>query len=94
MTGIECLGVLGMTLFESNARLKELLTRDNLRLVSAPVIYFMSAQWLVSYPVRITISWTFVVIPFALLAVLVGLVAGLQTIRAASTSPVDHLKDD
>ncbi len=113
---IACLGVLGMTLFENNARLKEvsirkvlgatvfslvgLLTRENFRLlaisllVSAPVIYFLSSQWLASYPVRIALSWTFVAIPFTLLAVLVGLVAGFQTISAASTNPVDHLKDD
>jgi putative ABC transport system permease protein len=113
---IASLGILGMTLFEANARVKEIsirkvlgasvlnlvriLSRDHIRvviiamLIAAPVIYFVARQWLVKYPVRITLSPMFFLVPFGIIAVLVTLTSCFQTIKAANTNPVNHLKDE
>jgi putative ABC transport system permease protein len=113
---IACLGILGMTLFEANARLKEisirkvlgasgaslvaLLSRDNLRLVilssvvAMPLIYFSASEWLSRYPVKIEISGLFFLIPMGALLLMVMLTSSFQTIKAANTNPVDHLKNE
>jgi len=113
---IACLGILGMTLFEANARLKEisvrkllgaspaslvaLLSRGHLRvillsaLVATPVIFFVSRQWLSTYPVRIDVSALVVLVPLMLTIVMVILTSGIQTVKAANTNPVDHLKNE
>lgn len=113
---LACLGVLGMTLFEVNSRMREisirkvlgasvtnligLLTKDNFRLlllsvfVAAPMIYFLATRWLNAYPVRIPFSWTHVVVPFLVLAALIGTTAILQTLKGALTNPADHLKHE
>lgn len=113
---IACLGILGLTLFEMNARLKEisirkvlgataanlvrLLSKEYFKLVlmatliSAPVVYYSASEWLKNYPVRIEISGWFFVWPLIVMVVLVSIASGLQTIKAASTNPVDHLKGE
>ena len=113
---IGCLGILGITLFEANARIKEisirkvlgasaaslvaLLSRDNVRLVliasiiSTPLIYYISSEWLSIYPVRIDISPLFFLIPLGTILLVVGVTSSFQTIKAAHTNPVDHLKND
>jgi putative ABC transport system permease protein len=113
---IGCLGILGMTLFETSARQKEisirkvlgasaasligLLSRDNVRLIllsafiAAPLIYFIAHKWLSNYPMRIDISPMFFIIPLATLFLLVAFVSSFQTIKAASTNPTDHLKNE
>jgi putative ABC transport system permease protein len=113
---IACLGILGMTLFEANARLKEIsirkvlgasvlnlvriLSRDHIRvvviamLIAAPLIYFVARQWLIKYPVRIALSPMFFLVPFGIIAILVTLTSCFQTIKAANTNPVNHLKDE
>ena len=113
---IACLGILGMTLFEANARLKEisirkvlgasgaslvaLLSRDNIRLVilsaliAIPLIYVITKEWLSTYPVRIEISYLFFLIPLAVILLMVMLTSSFQTIKAANTNPVDHIKHE
>jgi putative ABC transport system permease protein len=113
---IGCLGILGMTLFEANARLKEisirkvlgasaanlvaLLSRENVKLVitasviSMPLIYVITREWLSSYPVRISISpWLFLV-PFVTIVLMVLSASSIETIKAANANPVDHLKNE
>ena len=113
---IACLGILGMTLFESNARLKEisirkvlgasaanvvaLLSKDNIRYIALsavlaiPVIYFTAMEWLSTYPVRIQLSLVFFLVPVVVILSLVMATASFQTIRAATSNPVDHLKHE
>jgi putative ABC transport system permease protein len=111
-----CLGILGMTLFEANARLKEisvrkvlgattsslvvLLSRDNIRLVvvsafiSIPVIYFVTREWLATYPVSIEITSAIFLIPIFSILVMVLSTSAIETIKAANANPVDHLKNE
>lgn len=113
---IACLGILGITLFEANARIKEisirkvlgasvsslvaLLSRDHVRivllstLVAVPLIYFLANEWLSTYPVRIEISSLFIIVPVGVILTMVIITSGFQTLKAASTNPVDHLKHE
>jgi putative ABC transport system permease protein len=113
---LACLGILGISLFEANARLKEisirkilgasvvnlvaLLSKDNMKMVllscllATPVIYFVSRNWLSTYPVRIQLSPIVFVIPLAVLLAVVFLMSIVQTAKTALTNPVDHLKND
>ena len=113
---LACLGVLGITLFETNARLKEisirkvlgatvanlvtLLSRAHLRVViissvvSIPLIFFLANGWLAGYPVRIELSlWVFI-IPLVVILLLVGLTSSFQTLKAANSNPVNHLRNE
>ncbi len=77
-----------------------LLSRDNARLVllstviATPLIYFIAREWLSSYPMRIEISSMFFLIPLIIILLLVAATSSFQTIRAANTNPVDHLKNE
>ena len=105
-----------MTLFESNARLKEvsirkvlgasaasvvaLLSKDNIRFIALsavlaiPVIYFTAMEWLSTYPARIHLSVVFFLVPVGVILSLVMVTASFQTIKAAISNPVDHLKHE
>lgn len=113
---VACLGILGMTLFEANARLKEisirkllgasvtnlltLLSKNYFRLVAVsslialPVIYLAATAWLKDYPVRINVPWIIFLAPIVVIVLLVVITSAFQTIRAAQTNPVDHLKNE
>ena len=84
----------------SAASLIGLLARDNVRLIllstvmSVPLIYFIAQKWLSNYPMRIDVSPMFFVIPLAILLLLVAFVSSVQTIKAANTNPIDHLKNE
>jgi putative ABC transport system permease protein len=113
---IASLGVLGMTLFEMNTRLKEisirkvlgasvvglvvLLSRTNFRLIvissalAAPLIYYLSKEWLSTYPSRIEFTPWLTFVPLFIVTIVVMLVSGIQTIKAAESNPVDHLKNE
>jgi len=113
---IACLGILGLTLFETNARLKEisirkvlgatgtnlvaLLSKDYFKLVliatviSVPIIYYTTSEWLKNYPSRVAISGWFFVWPLIVMVVLVSVASGFQTLKAAGTNPVDHLSSE
>lgn len=113
---IACLGILGMTLFEANTRVKEisirkvlgasatslitLLSKDNCKLIlissliGMPMIYFIASGWLSTYPMRIDISAFFFFIPILIILLVVALVSSVQTLKAARTNPVDHLKNE
>ena len=113
---VGCLGILGMTLFEANVRLKELsirkvlgasvaniltlLAKDHIRIlllssiVAAPLVYIIGSEWLKSYPTRVEISPTVVVIPFLIVVAMLVITACFQTIKAATANPIDHLKHE
>jgi putative ABC transport system permease protein len=111
-----CLGILGITLYEANTRLKEIsirkvlgasvtsivniLSKKHVRvivislLVATPIAFYASSQWLLGYPVRITLTAMPFVIAGASITVLTFVASVVQTLRAASTNPVDHLKNE
>lgn len=113
---IACLGVLGMTLFEMNTRLREisirkvlgasvfglviLLSRTNMRLIliscglATPLIYYFAKEWLSNYPAKIELTPLLVFFPLAVVAFMVIFVSGIQTIKAAGSNPIDHLKNE
>jgi putative ABC transport system permease protein len=113
---LACLGILGITLYEANTKLKEIsirkvlgasvasivgiLSKKHVRvimislLVATPIAFYASSQWLLGYPVHIDLG----VVPFVIAGVSITLLTFaasiVQTIRAASTNPVDHLKNE
>jgi len=86
--------VLGATV----SNLLTLLSKDYFNLVftatiiSIPLIYFIASEWLNNYPSRIEISAWFFLLPVIAILLLVILVSGFQTIKAAKANPVDNLK--
>ncbi len=113
---LACLGILGITLFEANARLKEisirkvlggsmthlvaLLSKEHMKvvlisgIVSMPLIYLGATYWLTSYPVRIELNVIYFLMPLLAIFLVSMLVSATQTVRAANTNPVDHLKNE
>ena len=113
---IASLGVLGITLFEMNTRLKEisirkvlgasvfgltfLLTRTNMKMIlvsfaiATPLAYFLAKEWLANYPSRIEFTPLLALIPLVIVGVVVSVVSGIQTIKAAQSNPIDHLKNE
>ncbi len=113
---ISSLGIFGMTLFEANARLKEisirkvlgasvkaittLLFKDHVKiilfslLVAVPLISLIANQWLSNYPVRIKLSLLFYFVPFLIVFLTALFSSTFQTIKAANSNPVDHLKNE
>jgi putative ABC transport system permease protein len=110
------LGVLGITLFEVNSRLKEISIRKVLgasvanlvvllskkyfglilvaSMAAVPIIYFAAFRWLETYPARITINPVFFFLPMLVLILIVLIASLFQTVKAANTNPVDHLKNE
>ncbi len=113
---LACLGILGITLYEANTRLKEIsirkvlgasvtgiigiLSKKHVRviiislLVATPIGFYASSQWLESYPVRTGLTATPFVIAGISITVITFAASIVQTIKAASTNPVDHLKNE
>jgi putative ABC transport system permease protein len=77
-----------------------LLSRTNMRLIliscglATPLIYYLANEWLSNYPTKIELTPLLAFIPLGLVVILVVLVSGVQTIKAASSNPVDHLKNE
>lgn len=113
---LACLGILGITLYEANTRLKEIsirkvlgasvagivgiLSKKHVRViaialaVATPIAFYASSQWLLGYPVHIDLTITPFVIAGITITVLTFVASVIQTLRAASTNPVDHLKNE
>jgi putative ABC transport system permease protein len=113
---IACLGVLGMALFESNARIKEisirkvlgasivnllaLLSRDQTRcilfscIISFPIVWYGARVWLSSYPLKIGFSPLVLLVPAVAIACTVIVLSCVQALKAVTSNPVDHLKNE
>ncbi|GAB4240175.1 MAG: ABC transporter permease [Ekhidna sp.] len=62
--------------------------------ISIPFVYYFLSDWLESYHYHIGISWLTFVTALLIAGVLVTITVGHQSLKAASTNPVDHLKDE
>ncbi len=62
--------------------------------LSVPFVLFFMTDWLEGYHYRIPISWITFAITLALVFLLVLMTVGYQSLRAASSNPVNHLKDE
>ena len=77
-----------------------LLSKDNVRvillscLLAMPLIYFVSDYWLSAYPVRIRITPFHFLLPLVILLSVALVTSFVQTMKAALTNPVDHLKNE
>jgi putative ABC transport system permease protein len=113
---LACLGILGITLFEANTRLKEISIRKVLGasvtgiisilskkhvkvittslLLATPIAFYASSQWLITYPVRVELTTTPFIVAGVVITMLTFGVSIVHTIKAASTNPVDHLKNE
>ncbi len=63
-------------------------------ILSVPFVLFFMTDWLEGYHYRIPISWITFAITLALVFLLVIMTVGYQSLRAASSNPVNHLKDE
>jgi putative ABC transport system permease protein len=113
---IACLGVFGMALFESNARIREisirkvlgasavsllaLLSRDQGRciflscIISFPTVWYGADVWLSSYPLQVDFSPVALLLPAIIIACTVIVLSSLQALKAVTSNPVDHLKNE
>jgi putative ABC transport system permease protein len=84
----------------SVANLVHLLSREHIRVISissfiaGPVIHFLASEWLATYPVRISLAPFFFFVPFIVILAMVTLTSCYQTVKAANTNPVNHLKNE
>lgn len=62
-------------------------------IVACPVFYLLANHWLASYPLRISISPLFIIIPFVGVATLVVIISILQTLKTVVANPIDHIKN-
>ena len=63
-------------------------------LVAGPLVYIVAAQWLASYPYRVTLSpWTFAGAA-ALVTAIAAMTVSTQAIKAALTNPVKSLRNE
>ena len=63
-------------------------------LVAIPVSYFTMSQWLNGFAYRISVSWWLFAIGGFMAFILAYLVIGYSTAKVATSSPVDHLRDE
>ena len=82
------------------SRLLRLIFRDFTKWViisfvlSVPFVIFFMTDWLEGYHYRIPISWITFAITFLMVLALVIITVGYQSLQAAYSNPVDHLKDE
>lgn len=113
---LACLGILGITLYEANTRLKEIsirkvlgasvagivsiLSKKHVRVIivsllfATPIAFYASSRWLLGYPVHVSLTATPFIVAAVSITVLTFLASIVQTVKAASSNPVDHLKNE
>lgn len=62
--------------------------------ISVPFAFYFLSEWLESYYYRIDISWVTFGLALLIVLALVILTVGYQSLKAASSNPVNHLKDE
>lgn len=113
---ISSLGLIGISTFMINLRVKEIgirkvfgassrgivimLSKDYFRLlaiaalIGIPVVWYLSNQWLTEYPYRIDLNVLTLSLPIFILTLILIMTTGLQSVYAASSNPVDSIKNE
>lgn len=82
----------------STVSILSLLSRSHLQvicvaaLISTPLVYYLSEEWLSSYPVRMNWSVAIIFVPVTIVLVLVLFTSGFQLWKTSQTNPADNLK--
>jgi len=63
-------------------------------LIATPLAWLMASNWLQNYAFRISLSWTFFVIPFIIIVAIAFITVGFQSVRAAIANPVKSLRTE
>lgn len=61
-------------------------------LIGLALAWLLASKWMQNFPVQITLSWWIFVIAGALVLLLTGVVATLNSLRAANANPVESLR--
>jgi putative ABC transport system permease protein len=62
--------------------------------LATPLIYYLTKEWLTNYPTKIEFTPLLTFISLIIVLLMVILVSGIQTIKAAGSNPIDHLKSE
>ena len=60
--------------------------------ISIPVAWFATSNWLQGYAFRISVHWAYFVLPFLAIVVIALITVSFQAIRAAMANPVESLR--
>jgi len=63
-------------------------------MITVPLAWITTANWLQSYNFRISIHWLYFVLPFLLIVVIALITVSFQSIRAAIANPVSSLRSE
>lgn len=63
-------------------------------ILAIPVSYILATSWLQSYPFRITLSTTFIVMPFVGILLVTLIAVGIQSFLAADENPTKALRSE
>jgi putative ABC transport system permease protein len=86
--------VLGASLFS----IVSLLSMNFIKLIllavviSLPLAYYATENWLASYAYKITLGWMLFLVPVLLILLIAALTMSFQVIKTATTNPADTLK--
>jgi putative ABC transport system permease protein len=86
--------VLGASGFQLVYLLSAVFTRQVLiaTAVAVPLAWYGMSQWLAGFAYRITIDWTIFLVAFLSALVIAWLTVSVESIKAATTNPVDSLR--
>jgi putative ABC transport system permease protein len=62
--------------------------------VAAPLAWWGMSKWLEDYTYKVELGWETVLFAIGIVMVIAWSVMGIQSLRAASTNPVDSLKGE
>jgi len=113
---ISSLGLLGLVLYTTNSRIKEvgirkvlgasvsqliaLLSKDFVRLIiiafviASPIAWWAAHEWLNNFAYKTVISWWVFLASGSGMLILTLALLSVQTFKAATTNPVDSLRDE
>jgi putative ABC transport system permease protein len=63
-------------------------------IVSAPLAWYASYEWLQTYAFRVNISWNLFITPFIVLLLIAFATVSYLTVKAALMNPLKSLRND
>ncbi|TKK68270.1 FtsX-like permease family protein [Ilyomonas limi] len=63
-------------------------------LIATPVAWLTTSNWLQGYAFRISLHWTYFVLPFVLIIVIALITVSFQSVKAAISNPVKSLRTE